>query len=231
MFKNEDIISPALLNYDVYNLYQSLGLSEEFRPIDFSVSIRGAVMSEDNVLTLDIKNLNKLFKTKNGESAKSNNELNIFLLFVVRHEVMHLYHRTRDPKSENLEERKMLFISKIQKIQDGYDKGHPSRHIASHDCFPDEIDADLKAIELLSKCIIDEYGYTEFPIGIYEQKYEDRKQRAYKEIGVKSDDDLVMAVMKNALDSGRLSTDEREKLKQLIIEYEKLFGNGQPEKI
>lgn len=229
IFENDNIISPALLNYDTYSLYESLGLREEFRPIDFSLSLRGAVMGEDNVLTLDIKNADNLFKTKNGESAKSNNELNIFLLFVIRHEVMHLYHKTRDPKSKNIEDRKMLFITKIQKIQDGYDKGYPSRHIASHDCFPDEIDADLKAIELLAQSVIGEYGYLEFPKEIYNQKYKNRKNRAYKEIGIKNDDDLVTSVMKNALDSGRLSKNECEKLKQLIVEYENILGNNQPE--
>ena len=232
MFEQNKMIPPSLLNYDTYNLYKSLGLLKDFHPIVFGSSSRGACMSEeDNVLTLDIQRIEKLFKNKTGESAKSNNELNIFLLFITRHETIHLYHRTRNPKSPSIDDKKMLIMSKLQKIQDGYEKGYPSNHIASHDCFPDEIDADLSAIELLSQTVIQKYNYEAFPMEAYAEKYEARKTRAYREVGIENGEDLIFAVMNNALASDRLSQSERSKLEQLMREYKNIYGNNPPQKI
>ena len=221
-FENNELITPSLLNYDTYNLYESLGIEDEFKPIEFEFCQQVALMGVDNVLTFGYDQMKRVFKKKTGEDVSSNNDLSLFMMWVIRHEVMHLYQKTRDPNSKDIEDRKLFLISQMQSSEDGYDKGHSSRHIASHDCFPDEIDADVKAISLLAQGALIDYNYSKYPKEEYKQKAEARERRAREEIGIGEDEDIALSVMEKALASDRLSDSEREKLTKIADKYKEL---------
>ena len=224
---NNELITPSLLNYDTFKLYQSLNLDEYFMPINFALSMKGAAMGEDNVLTFDINSMKRLYSKKTGEQSNSNIDTTLFMMWVIRHETMHLYHKTRNPNSNNIDDKKMYLMSKLQRIEDGYETGYSSRHIAKHDCFPDEIDADTKAIMLLAENVMSQYGFDSYKKDDYISKYNQRLQRAYEEIGISTEEDIMQSVIEKALSSANLSDSEREELHKFYQDYIKLCSGDE----
>ena len=113
----------------------------------------------------------------------------------------------------------------VQYADDGYSHGATLGHIAEHDFFPDEIDADIKALSLLCKDLIEDYGFKENSTKTYIERHKElRMQMVYDRYDVQPGEDYRIAIIEEALNSGRLSKTEQEKLEKIYEEYQSILS-------
>lgn len=219
-FREDKMLSEALLQYDGYKDHKNLGIEECFKPILFGTCRKtSAVIAETGEIIVDIEALWRKVKKDAQRKEVTTREVNMLMLHTMRHETAHLYFSERAKKSETMEDKLIAIDKKLIESQDGYSTGNDSWHIAKHDCMPEEINADLIAFNLLENDLVEDYNLSE-NIREYIAMHKERRIAKVVDVyGMEKGTDVRKVIMEEALASDRLSQDEREKVEKIYNEY------------
>ena len=211
---SDKAMSNALILYNQYKMCEEMNILDQFKPLIIDNNFNKGLIDEDNIVHLNVDSLSDFKRVPEGVNT------NFKILFTIAHELSHLYQRSRNPHSENKEDRELYVGSKIQKCEDGYDIGHPTRHISKHDFFPDELDADIRAFDLIINKYATEYGFDASLVEKIKNYKDLREHIAFEYVG-KQDDSYLNAFLKKAL-TKEMSDGERQKLQQCYDDYMKI---------
>lgn len=222
--KEGRVLTPALLQYDAYSVYDKLELEEYFKPIDFAYCQKTAMLVADtNEIWFDMNAMLARAKKLTGSKDVKPLDLNLLMMHALRHEISHLYQQTRAKDSKSELEQLAYLDHQVQLADEGYASGRLAGHIAEHDFLPDEIDADIKALSLLGKDLVKNYGFKENSTTKYIEKHkEKRMQYVYDKYHIRQDENFRIAILEEALDSGRLTKTESERIETLLNMYKEL---------
>jgi len=84
---------------------------------------------------------------------------NAYVFYAIEHELQHYKHKTANPKGGSVEQ-KLYAYSLLQSLEDGFESGNPSHHIAHHTEFPDEAKADYDACRETMILLITKYKFS-----------------------------------------------------------------------
>ncbi len=218
----------ALLQYDYLVAHRAMGIEQDFSPINFSEDCDGLEFQDDGQLYI---NYYKLLKNPPNrylsmmEKCRDHSR-NLLLMTMLRYVAVHKKAGKCRENSKDQREVLMALDKKLEQAEDGYSEGKASHHIASHDNMPSVIYADIKALELVIKSIKNEYNNVS-SIGINMEHFVEyfkmsrmndlRRQYKFK------DNNYRLAILKEALSSGRLTRAEREAVKQINDGYMKVY--------
>ena len=98
--KNNKLLTPAVLQYDAYSVSEHLKLQETFKLIDFRYCDKYAMLVDDtHEIYFDIGTMQIRTQKLTGKKEVDVLEQNLIMLHVLRHEISHLYQKTRSENS------------------------------------------------------------------------------------------------------------------------------------
>ena len=224
--KENVILNRALLQYDAYAVYEKLGLTDYFKPVRFEYcDAKAKLLEETKEIQFDTNNAAERFKKWSIEREIGVLDINLLMMHMLRHEASHLYFKTRSKDSENVSDVLAYYDNQLQTADDGYATGRMHWHIAEHDFLPDEIGADINALDMLGDSLIEKYGFKLKKTSEYIQMHKDKRMaKVYERYGLKSGDNYRIAILERALDpeTTELSSSEKKKVEEILEEYKKL---------
>ena len=218
--KNGELLSPALLTYDVYKVAKHLKVEKAFNGISFEACLKHAMLVQDShKIIFDLSTMKSRTKKVLNKENVSTNEENLIILHTLRHEMFHLYQEMCSLDSNDIAEQLACLDHIIQLADDGFKTGHQTWHIAEHDNMPDELSADIVAFDMLIADLVQKYDYDLKSIDELEKLKEKRLIKTLNHYGLTKHDDYRRAIMEEALNSGRLTESESEKLSKIYNKY------------
>ena len=207
---------PSLLQYVFHKFSKAYNIP--FQPLYFSYGVgAGKAMEEDDSVAIG----EKIYSRHNDNASK-----NAWAIFALAHELQHIRQRHANPNGTK-EERILHLYSQLQKLEDGYENGHPSQHIAQHEQFPDEIRADYDACPFAYRYIASELTLPEEvlqPIREFlkNQQVKLVSKNVQSEKPLYPEEYLDYFVDTKLLNNQNLSSTERERVDKLVQTYEEI---------
>lgn len=198
--------SPLKATHDTYKAAKAL--------MDNTVQIRGGVGN----------------KNSNGDVLLNN----AYLIYALAHETQHIKHRLANPHGTTEEKRTYLY-SCLQPLEDGFEKGLPSGHIAPAVKFPDEVKADYDSCPEVYGYLSQEYSFPDDELAKMKDFLKAQQvmlvTNAVDSPTPMLPDDYLDHFVHNYLeDNPNLSASEKERVAQFLKAYESLAeSNIEPE--